>query len=329
MIAAAPRVARERTPTVAPYLVTRYARFRETIAFVERVARHDQTVVLLEGEPGTGKTVLARHLHQLSRRSDSPFHRVDLGTLDDSLSGSDLFGHVSGAFTGAQSRRVGHFVGAQGGTLFLDELAKASKGVQQKLLHAIEYREITPIGAERAIAVDVRIVGATNVSLEARVEAGDFLPDLLPRFGHFRVRIPALRERREDVVPLATHFVARHAPALGYRGVDAPRITDELMEALAAADWPGNVRELDSAVQYLLVMADGDTALRLGHCTGPLAALRRVARDIQPALSSERVREAISTTGSVAAAARRLNTSRPTIYRYLRQGSAEAPAQSA
>ena len=310
--------ARSRSCDFAVFLATQSPKYREAVAFVDRLARHDRAVVLLEGEPGTGKTVLARRLHAGSRRADGAFHRVDLGTLDDSLSGSDLFGHVTGAFTGAQARRVGHFVGAQGGTLFLDELAKASKCVQQKLLHAIEYREVTPIGAERAIPVDVRIVAATNVSLEERVDAGDFLPDLLPRFGHFRVRIPPLRERSEDIVPLATHFVVAHAPAFGYRD-EPPALSPALRDALTHAHWPGNVRELDNAVQYLLVVAGGDPVLGLEHCTGSIAGLRQVAREQQPPLTADVVRRAVSDAGSVSAAARHLNTSRPTIYRYLRR----------
>jgi len=304
------------------HATARSARFREALAFVERVAGFDHAIVLIEGEPGTGKTLLARHLHRLSRRADEVFHRVDLGTLDDSLSGSDLFGHVGGAFTGAQGRRVGHFLAAQRGTLFLDELAKATKSVQQKLLHAIEYREITPVGAERPVPVDVRLVAATNVALEDRVDAGEFLPDLLPRFGCFRVRVPALRDRRCDILPLARHFAEAHAAHFGYR--EGPPAFDETLgAALERAPWPGNVRELESAVQYLLVSGGGDAVLGLEHCVGQLTHLRRGGTEQEAPLSPERVRAAVVRAGGVSAAARQLRVSRPTVYRYLdRDGSA-------
>lgn len=299
-------------------LTAQSTRFAEAIRQVETLARHDQAVVLLEGEAGTGKTYLARHLHNLSPRRDGVFHRVDLGALDDSLSASDLFGHVSGAFTGAQARRVGHFVSAQGGTLFLDELAKASKPVQQKLLHAIEYREVVPVGTERPMKVDVRLVAATNVSLEDQVGRGEFLPDLLPRFGHFRVRIPSLRERQSDIVRLAEHFLAVHAARYGYDG-QTPSFDLELASALEGADWPGNVRELDATIQYLLVTGNGATRLGLEHCTGNIAFLRTASRSAETPLSTERVREAVVEAGSVSGAARKLGAARTTVYRYLRQ----------
>lgn len=309
-------------------LTTKSAKFAAALEEVARFARHDHAVVLLEGEAGTGKTYLARHLHALSRRRDGVFHRVDLGALDDSLSASDLFGHVSGAFTGAQARRVGHFVSAHAGTLFLDEVAKASKLVQQKLLHAIEYREVVPVGAERPMKVDVRLVAATNVSLEARVQAGEFLPDLLPRFGHFRVRVPPLRERRNDIVPLAEHFVAVHAARYGYDG-PLPTIELDVAAALGSVDWLGNVRELDSAIQYLLAAADGADVLGLRHCVGPLAFLRTAAREGLGALSADRVRAVVGEAGSVAGAARKLGTARTTVYRYLRQAADAGDANGA
>jgi DNA-binding NtrC family response regulator len=225
---------------------------------------------------------------------------------------------VSGAFTGAQSRRLGHFIAAQGGTLFLDELAKASKPIQQKLLHAIEYGEVVQVGAERPLRTDVRIVAATNVSLQERVDVGEFLPDLLSRFGHFRVEIPPLRERPSDIVPLAEHFVASHAPRYGYREA-MPTLTSDLCVALENAAWPGNVRELDGAVQYLLVAASGARELGLEHCTGSLSYLRAIARSTEAPLTPDLVRETVESTGSVSGAARKLGTARTTVYRYLRR----------
>jgi DNA-binding NtrC family response regulator len=304
---------------------TRSPRFAAVLDQIARFAAFDRAIVLLEGEPGTGKTSLARHLHDCSPRRGRQFHRVDLGALDDALASSDLFGHVPGAFTGAQARRAGHFVSAQHGTLFLDEVGKASLATQRKLLHAIEYGEMLAVGTDRPISVDVRLVAATNVSLESLVQTGEFLPDLMPRFGYFRVRVPPLRERREDVGPLAQDIVRAQAPHFGYDAAPPPALSDELVAALEGAPWPGNVRELASAMQYLLVAAGGADVLTLAHCDGPLASLRT------PEAAAERYRRAVREEGSVAAAARRLGVARTTLYRNLASddGHPDAPGRRA
>lgn len=298
-----------------PYLIARSTAFRAALDALDRFARFDRALVLLEGEAGTGKTSLARYLHEASPRRQRTFHRVDLGALDDALSSSELFGHApgafTGAFTGASARRHGHFASAERGTLLLDEIGKASLTVQRRLLHVIEYGELTAVGTDRPFKVDVRLVAATNVSLERLVECGEFLPDLLPRFGFFRITVPPLRERRADIAQLAANVVHEQAGAFGYPPQAPPRLHPELVAAFEHAPWPGNVRELVSAVQLLLVLADGAPELTPDHCAGPLAHL---AVSETPAA---RARRTIAETGSVVAAARKLGVRRSTLYRHL------------
>ncbi|MFL5576860.1 MAG: sigma 54-interacting transcriptional regulator [Gemmatimonadaceae bacterium] len=291
----------------------RSAAFRSTLAAIERYARHPRATVLLEGETGTGKTYLASLLHTLSPRRGKPFQTVVLASLDDGLAGSDLFGHVPGAFTDARHGRVGHFVSANGGTLFLDEIGQASLTIQRKLLHAVEHKEIWPVGTDRAVRVDVRLVAASNVPLETLVERERFLPDLLPRLSAFRVRIPPLRERRADIPDLVDQFVARHASQCGYR--TPPDVDPDLMEVLRRAPWPYNVRQLDAVVQRILVDAEGAAALTPAHLADDFdGPTDRVSRE--PDLGA-RIESALAATGSISGAARKLNVARSTVQRHL------------
>ncbi len=287
------------------------ASYRKTLATIERFAKHERATILLEGEAGTGKTTLARHIHSCSPRAERVFHRVDLGTLDDPLSSSDLFGHAAGSFTGAAVRRQGHFVSADRGTIFLDEIGKASLAVQRRLLHLIEYGEFTVVGSDRPVRTDVRIVAATNVPLESLVATSSFLPDLVPRFGYFRVRIPPLRERKSDIPRIVSDAIAARARYFGYVDSGPPEVSPELLGALCDADWPGNVRELLSAIDYLMVVADGARELDLLHCDGALELLGQRQSD------ADRAREAVRATGSVSGAARKLGVARTTVYRHL------------
>lgn len=289
--------------------------YQRVLSRIDRWAPYARALVLIEGESGTGKTNLARYLHERSTRRDRPFQRVDLAALDDGLSGAELFGHTAGAYTGARGPRVGLVASANGGTLFLDELGKASLTVQRKLLHLIDRGEITPIGADRSVPLDVRIVAATNVSLDALVKQGAFLPDLLFRFGFFRVCLPPLRERRADMPGLVAEIAATYASQFGYEGRTPPVFDPALLDAMSADPWPGNIRELVSAVQYLLVAADGDDRVTLDHCEGALERLRT-------GTTSDTVRRIVAREGSVAAAARKLGVARTTVYRRLREEKA-------
>jgi DNA-binding NtrC family response regulator len=253
-------------------------------------------------------------LHEQSPRAAGPFHNVVLSTLDDSLASSELFGHVAGAFTDARHSRAGHFVSAAGGTLFLDEIGKASRLVQQKLLHAVEYGEIRAVGSDRDLRVDVRIVVASNVSLSDLVSSGLFLADLYARVQLFRVILPPLRERRIDIPVLARHYVAIHAPGCGYDA--SPAIDAQLMQALEGADWPANLRQLDTTMHRLLIEAEGDTVLTLRHCTEDLEHLRTHTRG---PLTRARVDGALAQAGTVSGAAKLLGVDRTTVHRFQRR----------
>jgi len=285
------------------------------LAQVERFGRAGRAPILIEGESGTGKTQLARLLHRASPRASRPFEYVILSAVDDNLAGSELFGHVTGAFTDARINRAGHFATAAGGTLFLDEIGKASRPVQQRLLHAVEYGEIRPIGSDRDVRVDVRIIAASNIPLAQLASEERFLPDLYARLSAFRIRLPSLRERRADIPLLAEHYVRVHASDAGY--AQPPSIDSELMGALQRARWPNNLRQLDSTVFRIMVDADGAPKIGLEHCLDDLQYLvvGDEERVIEP-LSQRAAEEAIARAGgSVSGAARLLGVDRTTIHR--------------
>lgn len=300
-----------------PHLV-RSAAFQRTLEEIARLARDGRVPILIEGESGTGKTLMARHIHAMSPRASQSFERITLSVLDDSLASSDLFGHVPGAFTDARRQRSGAFVSAHGGTLFLDEIGKASLAVQQKLLHAVEYGTIRPLGSDRDIRVDVRMICATNVPLARLVESGAFLPDLHARLETFSVEVPSLRSRRADIPVLVAEYLAHDAPLCGYDGA-IPAIANSLMVALQYAPWPHNLRQLHATVRRLLVEAEGASELTLEHCRGPLAYLAESQRDPEgPSL--EQIDAAMTRSNQNATqAARLLGIDRTTLYRRRRR----------
>jgi DNA-binding NtrC family response regulator len=292
---------------------------RRTLRRVEQFARSDVALILLEGETGTGKTQLARYYHDVSSRARGPFAQLGLGAIPDSMAASELFGHVRGAFTDARERRAGMFLSAAGGTLFLDEIGKASLLVQRHLLDCVESRRIRPLGSERDLTVDVRIIAASNVCLRTLVENGSFLDDLDARFGPFRITLPPLRERRADIPPLVEWYVAKHASGCGY--ALAPTIAAELMAALTVAPWPQNLRGLDTAVHYLLAVADHASTLTMDLCDGPLRYLRDAPNVREEAISTSAAKQAIAAAGSVSGAAKLLGCHRSTVYRARRNAA--------
>ncbi|MEJ5330407.1 MAG: sigma-54 dependent transcriptional regulator [Desulfobaccales bacterium] len=226
------------------------ARVMEMVA---RVAATDSTV-LLTGESGTGKGLVAHQIHQLSRRARRPFITVDCGTLVETLFESELFGHVKGAFTGADANKIGKFELAQHGTLFFDEISNISLEVQAKLLRAVEERKVCKVGSHRVITVDVRIIAATNKDLTQAIQEGTFRGDLFYRLNVVNLHLPPLRERKEDIPLLARHFLTKYTQRLRkpIRG-----ISPEVLEILVQHDWPGNVRELENTIERLVVLSTG------------------------------------------------------------------------
>jgi DNA-binding NtrC family response regulator len=211
------------------------------------------TTVLISGESGTGKEVAARALHQLSSRAANPFVPVNCGAIAPDIIESELFGHLKGAFTGAASSREGLFFYAQGGTLFLDEIGELPLAMQAKLLRVLEDRKIRPVGAEREIPVDVRVVAATNRDLQAAMQAGTFRQDLFYRLNVVQLHMPALRERADDIPALVQHFLRQLSTQLG---VPAPVPDEEELSALCQHAWPGNVRELRNVIERWLILGN-------------------------------------------------------------------------
>jgi psp operon transcriptional activator len=236
---------RLRMERVAP-VIGQSSSFLDALERASRAATLDRPVLVI-GERGTGKELVAERLHRLSNRWDQPLVIMNCAALPETLIEAELFGHEAGAFTGAAKARAGRFEEADGGTLFLDELGTLSMAAQDRLLRAVEYGEITRIGSSRAVRVDVRIVAATNEHLPGRVEQGTFRADLLDRLSFEVVTLPPLRARVGDIVVLADHFGRRMAAEIGWR--DWPGFGQQALDTLDGHRWPGNVRELRNAVE--------------------------------------------------------------------------------
>jgi two-component system response regulator AtoC len=242
----------------------------ELLELLERAAEFKATV-LLTGESGTGKEVLARAIHAQSGRRNQAFVAVNCGAIPEALLESELFGHARGAFTGADRVRRGLFVEADGGTIFLDEIGELPPALQVKLLRVLQEEEVRPLGEAKPRNIDVRVIAATARDLERDVASGRFREDLFYRLDVFRVRVPPLRERREDVPLLVDHFIARFRETLG-RPVRT--IADDALDRLLAHDWPGNVRELENLIERAMILADGDR-ITLRELPEALTAPRR------------------------------------------------------
>ncbi|MBM4120582.1 MAG: sigma-54-dependent Fis family transcriptional regulator [Nitrospira sp.] len=305
------------------WLIGASAPMRQLFEMIRLVA-DSQATVLLQGESGTGKELAARTIHDLSYRRDQPFIVVDCGSLPETLLESELFGHMKGSFTGAHATKKGLFEEASGGTIFLDEIADTSPQFQAKLLRVLQEGEIKPVGGNRPIKVDVRVISATNKDLAGLIKAKAFREDLYYRLAVLPLTLPPLRDRREDIPVLVRHFVKQSCRRHRRPPLDVPQA---IMQVLTWADWLGNIRELQHAIERAVVTADG-TALTVGQFVSAdeppahhheEADLRSVARTAAQQAERTRIEQALQKThGNKVKAAKLLKVSRANLYNKLR-----------
>jgi formate hydrogenlyase transcriptional activator len=228
---------------------------RKVLEQVSKVAPTDSTV-LIQGETGTGKELIARAIHNRSKRANRAFIRVNCGAIPPSLIASELFGHEKGSFTDALQRRLGRFESADGGTIFLDEIGELPAETQVALLRVLQEREFERVGGNQPISIDVRVLTATNKDLKAAVAEGTFRRDLFYRLNVFPIHVPGLRERRDDIPLLAEYLIDRYAKRVGKR---ITQISKKALDLLQAYDWPGNIRELQNVIERAVILSDGET----------------------------------------------------------------------
>ena len=296
---------------------------------IRKVAGTDATV-LISGESGTGKEMVARGIHSLSTRKEGPFIALNCGAIPGELLESELFGHERGAFTGATGARHGMFQVARGGTIFLDEVAEMSPPLQVKLLRVLQEREIRPVGSDRSVRTDVRVIAASNKELFDEVSKGRFREDLFYRLQVIPIRLPPLRDRRSDIPLLIDHFLEK----MNARRPQGPvRISDEARVQLWEYDWPGNVRELENVVEQIVILADDDT-VQVDHLPPSVRRFVSGKRNPTPTVSDEGfdfnravesfedqlIHEAMrKSNGNKQAAARLLGLKRTTLVAKLRR----------
>ncbi|MBD3868590.1 MAG: sigma-54-dependent Fis family transcriptional regulator [Acidobacteria bacterium] len=302
-------------------IVTVSPAMEQALNMIDTVADRDTTVLLL-GETGTGKGMMARRIHHTSRRSEQPFVELNCAGLQPELTESELFGHERGAFTGAAERKLGLFEAAHHGTLFLDEIGEMDPAVQAKLLHVLEEQHFRRLGGVTEIEADVRVLVATHRNLEALAAEGTFRQDLFYRLNVFAVPIPPLRERPEDILPLAIRFLAE------YRGGDGSSagLSDDAAAILQSYRWPGNVRELRNVMERAAILCPADAAIQPSHLP-PLPAGGSPQQQPQPSSAvtmddaeQRALEQALQAhDGNIQAAARQLGVSRGTLYRKIRK----------
>jgi DNA-binding NtrC family response regulator len=297
-----------------PPLIAQAPSMQPVLQIIERVGPSDANVLIM-GENGSGKGLIAQALHAVSARAARPMVTINAGGVSEGVFESELFGHVKGAFTDAKQDRVGRFELADGSTLFLDEIANVPLSQQQKLLRVLETGEFERLGSSKTRKVDVRLISATNADLKAEVAAGRFRQDVLFRLNTIEIHLPPLRDRREDIPPLARHFLQMHVHR--YRK-SLTGFDPAAMEALVDHQWPGNVRELDHVVERAVLMAQGnvirvaDLGLRTdGDATGRLEEMS--LEEVEAFL----IRKAMARYGNVSHAAKALGLSRSALYRRL------------
>jgi DNA-binding NtrC family response regulator len=256
---------------------------QKVLQLADKIAPSEATV-LITGESGTGKEVMSRYIHRKSKRKDGPFIALNCAAIPDTLLESELFGHEKGAFTGANARRIGKFEEASGGTLLLDEVSEMHPQLQAKLLRAIQEKEITRVGNNDAVKVDVRLIATSNRNLEESVKKGEFREDLYFRLNVVNIRLPALRERPGDIIPLAQFFADKYTEA---NGVPAKKIRKDSETMLRGSNWRGNIRELENTMHRAILMSLEDEiepdAIHLSDSFGGAPAAPVVAKAPDPA----------------------------------------------
>lgn len=295
--------------------------FIEVLQLAETVAPTDSTV-LVTGESGSGKEVVARYMHALSERAERGFYSINCGALPESLLESELFGHTKGSFTGAVKDKRGLLEAADGGTLFLDEIGETTPATQVKLLRALQEREVIPVGSTEPVSVDVRIIAATNRELEDEIRRGAFRSDLYYRLNVIALHLPPLRDRKDDIPLLARFFLERMGSA-GSEGV--PELAADTLQLLSEYDWPGNVRELENALEHALIVSKGDALVpaHLPERVREAPQPRLVGGDLPPNPSMEVIERAYITWvlqaegGNKTRAAEVLGIDPSTLYRKL------------
>jgi transcriptional regulator with PAS, ATPase and Fis domain len=312
-----------------PLLIGDHPLIQKITQLIRKVAATDATILIM-GESGTGKELVARAVHTLSSRTERPFIPVNCGAIPAELLESEMFGHERGAFTGAVGARAGMFQLANGGTIFLDEVGEMSGNLQVKLLRVLQDKEVRPVGADRSLKVDVRVIAASNKELAAEVDAGNFREDLFYRLQVIPIVMPPLRERRSDVPLLVRHFLEKH----NHKRQGRPaRITEEAMVYLWEYDWPGNVRELENLLERLVILSE-DGHIGVDHLPPtirsfisekkiPRATLGEEGLDLNTAVEefeNRLIEEALRRTkGNKQAAARLLGLKRTTLVAKLRR----------
>ena len=300
-------------------IISRNPRMREIFSILPDVAMSDSTI-LIEGESGTGKELLAKAIHNLSHRSKKPLVTVNCGAIPDSLLESELFGYKAGAFTDAKRDKPGRFAQAEGGTILLDEIGDITPALQVRLLRIIQNKVFEPLGGLKPINADVRLLAATNKDLRAMVDAGQFREDLYYRIQVFRLSLPPLRERKEDVPILAQHFVDRFNLL---KGKDIGGLSEEALAVCMHYDWPGNIRELENAIEHAFILCRGGL-ITLIHLPDPLRSLAGSREGFPTGLTLAEIEarviiEALSRNdGKKTASARELGINKTTLWRKMK-----------
>jgi two-component system, NtrC family, response regulator AtoC len=321
-----------------PYLIGEHSLIQKITVLVKKVAVTDATILIM-GESGTGKELVARAIHAASPRSDRPFIPVNCGAIPAELLESEMFGHERGAFTGAIGQRAGMFQLANGGSIFLDEVGEMNPTLQVKLLRVLQDREVRPVGADRVMKVDVRVIAASNKELAAEVEAGNFREDLFYRLQVIPIVMPPLRERRSDIPLLVRHFLEKHNRKRPGRPAE---IAEEAMVHLWEYDWPGNVRELENLLERLVILSE-DGRIDVDHLPPSIRSFISEKKIPRPTLGEEGldlnsaveefenrlIEEALRRTkGNKQAAARLLGLKRTTLVAKLRRRKGLPPEEA-